>query len=170
MKHAACEGNVDISGVRNVTYRQLSAAKLQRLMTSFLQNVHVSSLLSVAIQRSRVSRLSRSNSADRLSDTPLRLLQGLLTSASKHDGTYRYNFATVPFLAELLKLVISSALLQRQKRVNPGSILSCCSPIHPACLSLSACMSAYLSFINRHSSGFTVSTCNSDAINTAGLC
>ena len=80
-------------------------------------------LPSVRLKRSRVLRFSWQTSADRLSDTPLRLLQGLLTSASKHDGTYRYNFATVPFLAELLKLVISSALLQRQKRVNPGDSL-----------------------------------------------
>lgn len=57
------------------------------------------------------------------SDTPPSMLQGLLTSASKHEGTYRYNFATVPFLAELLKLVISSVLLQRQKQTNPGTCL-----------------------------------------------
>jgi solute carrier family 35 (UDP-sugar transporter), member A1/2/3 len=31
--------------------------------------------------------------------------QGLLTTASKSNGEYKYNFATVPFLAELLKLV-----------------------------------------------------------------
>ena len=31
--------------------------------------------------------------------------QGLLTTASKSNGEYRYNFATVPFLAEVLKLV-----------------------------------------------------------------
>jgi hypothetical protein len=31
--------------------------------------------------------------------------QGLLTTASKSNGEYRYNFATVPFLAEILKLV-----------------------------------------------------------------
>jgi hypothetical protein len=31
--------------------------------------------------------------------------QGLLTTASKSNGEYRYNFATVPFLAEVFKLV-----------------------------------------------------------------
>ncbi|CAL8470883.1 g10425 [Coccomyxa elongata] len=45
--------------------------------------------------------------------------QGLLTTASKSDGSYRYNFATVPLLAEILKLLISSFLLQRQRRSNP---------------------------------------------------
>ena len=46
-------------------------------------------------------------------------MQGLLTTASKTDGRYAYNFATVPLLAECLKLVISSALLQRQVAVQP---------------------------------------------------
>jgi UDP-sugar transporter A1/2/3 len=45
--------------------------------------------------------------------------QGLLTTASKRDGGYRYNFATVPLLAEVLKLLISTALLHRQKATNP---------------------------------------------------
>jgi UDP-sugar transporter A1/2/3 len=31
--------------------------------------------------------------------------QGLLTTASKENGIYTYNFATVPFLAEAIKLV-----------------------------------------------------------------
>jgi len=31
--------------------------------------------------------------------------QGLLTTASKENGIYTYNFATVPFLAEVIKLV-----------------------------------------------------------------
>jgi UDP-sugar transporter A1/2/3 len=46
-------------------------------------------------------------------------VQGLLTTASKTNGAYAYDFATVPLLAELLKLLISSALLQRQKRASP---------------------------------------------------
>ena len=45
--------------------------------------------------------------------------QGLLTTASKTNGSYAYNFATVPLLAELLKLLISSALLQRQRKHSP---------------------------------------------------
>ncbi len=47
------------------------------------------------------------------------LPQGLLTTASKSNGSYRYNFATVPLLAEMLKLLISSLLLQRQKQTSP---------------------------------------------------
>lgn len=47
------------------------------------------------------------------------LVQGLLTAASKTNGEYRYNFATVPLLAELLKLCISSYLFARQKRQYP---------------------------------------------------
>lgn len=45
---------------------------------------------------------------------------GLLTTASKSpNGTYAYNSATVPFLAELLKLVVSFRLLRRQQRDAP---------------------------------------------------
>ncbi|GAB4822763.1 hypothetical protein N2152v2_009809 [Parachlorella kessleri] len=51
--------------------------------------------------------------------TVLTSSQGLLTTASKTKGTYAYNFATVPFLAELVKLFISWNLLQQQKRDNP---------------------------------------------------
>lgn len=39
--------------------------------------------------------------------------QGLLTTASKIDGKYRYNFATVPFLAEIIKLLVSVAFLRQ---------------------------------------------------------
>lgn len=45
-------------------------------------------------------------------------MQGLLTTASKRNGSYRYNFATVPLLAELLKLLISTFLLHRQRQTN----------------------------------------------------
>lgn len=46
--------------------------------------------------------------------------QGLLTTASKNkDGGYDYNFATVPFLAECLKLLISCYLLGSQIKNNP---------------------------------------------------
>lgn len=47
------------------------------------------------------------------------MVQGLLTTASKTDGEYRYNFATVPFLAECLKLLISCWLLRKQATENP---------------------------------------------------
>ena len=44
---------------------------------------------------------------------------GLLTTASKSkDGSYAYNSATVPFLAESLKLAVSGYLLQRQVSVD----------------------------------------------------
>ena len=46
-------------------------------------------------------------------------VQGLLTTASKTNGDYRYNFATVPFLAECLKLLISCWLLRRQTVKTP---------------------------------------------------
>lgn len=46
--------------------------------------------------------------------------QGLLTTGSKDSrGQYAYNFATVPFLAEGLKLCISSFLLSRQLQGAP---------------------------------------------------
>ncbi len=50
---------------------------------------------------------------------PAVVAQGLLTTASKTNGGYAYNFATVPLLAEALKLVISTLLLQRQRRTQP---------------------------------------------------
>jgi UDP-sugar transporter A1/2/3 len=39
--------------------------------------------------------------------------QGIFTTASKVDGRYLYNFATVPFLAEILKLLVSTAFLRK---------------------------------------------------------
>jgi len=47
--------------------------------------------------------------------------QGLFTTASKTDGQYLYNFSTVPLLSELLKLMVSSALLYRDYQRNPGT-------------------------------------------------
>lgn len=45
---------------------------------------------------------------------------GLLTTASKsEDGSYAYNSATVPFLAESLKLTVSMYLLRSQQRSHP---------------------------------------------------
>lgn len=54
--------------------------------------------------------------------TALTSAQGLLTAASKTGGGYAYDFATVPFLAELTKLGISWALLSRQRAADPGSV------------------------------------------------
>lgn len=48
--------------------------------------------------------------------------QGLLTTASKTGDSYAYDFATVPFLAELTKLGISYYLLLRQRAADPASI------------------------------------------------
>lgn len=47
--------------------------------------------------------------------------QGLLTSASKTNGGYAYNPATVPFFSELTKLSISAYLLRRQMRSDPAA-------------------------------------------------
>jgi len=55
--------------------------------------------------------------------TALTSSQGLLTSASKNtDGSYSYNFATVPFFAEATKMAISWYLLQKQRASDPGSV------------------------------------------------
>ena len=46
-------------------------------------------------------------------------MHGILTTASKSDeNTYRYNVATVPLLAELLKLCVSAVLLRLEIRRN----------------------------------------------------
>lgn len=45
--------------------------------------------------------------------------QGLFTTASKTGGQYLYNFSTVPLLAELAKLCVSSILLYRQFQKDP---------------------------------------------------
>ena len=46
--------------------------------------------------------------------------QGLLTTASKAPGgEYAYNTASVPLLAEALKLAVSAWLLERQRRTAP---------------------------------------------------
>ena len=48
------------------------------------------------------------------------MLQGLLTTASKAPGGgYAYNTASVPLLAEALKLAVSAWLLERQRRTAP---------------------------------------------------
>lgn len=40
--------------------------------------------------------------------------QGILTTLSQSNGGYKYDYATVPFLAEVFKLVVSSILLWRE--------------------------------------------------------
>ncbi|KAH9308750.1 hypothetical protein KI387_036661, partial [Taxus chinensis] len=40
--------------------------------------------------------------------------QGILTALSQSNGSYKYDYATVPFLAEIFKLVVSCILLWRE--------------------------------------------------------
>ncbi|XP_052209522.1 CMP-sialic acid transporter 1 isoform X2 [Diospyros lotus] len=42
--------------------------------------------------------------------------QGILTTLSQNNGGYKYDYATVPFLAEVFKLAVSSLLLWRESR------------------------------------------------------
>ncbi|KAI5647159.1 hypothetical protein M9H77_33164 [Catharanthus roseus] len=52
--------------------------------------------------------------------TVLTSSQGILTTLSQSNGGYKYDYATVPFLAEVFKLLVSSVLLWRElKRVPP---------------------------------------------------
>lgn len=44
--------------------------------------------------------------------------QGILTTLSQSGRGYKYDYATVPFLAELLKLAISAFLLWREKKTT----------------------------------------------------
>ncbi|KAG9448392.1 hypothetical protein H6P81_014520 [Aristolochia fimbriata] len=44
--------------------------------------------------------------------------QGILTTLSQSNGRYDYDYATVPFLAEVLKLVVSSFLLWRERKLS----------------------------------------------------
>uniref|UniRef100_A0A5B7BCY4 Putative CMP-sialic acid transporter 1-like isoform X1 n=1 Tax=Davidia involucrata TaxID=16924 RepID=A0A5B7BCY4_DAVIN len=46
--------------------------------------------------------------------TVLTSSQGILTTLSQSNGVYKYDFATVPFLAEVFKLVVSSLLLWKE--------------------------------------------------------
>ncbi|XP_057521167.1 CMP-sialic acid transporter 1 [Amaranthus tricolor] len=46
--------------------------------------------------------------------------QGILTTLSQSNGGYKYDYATVPFLAEVFKLVVSSILLWREVRTSPS--------------------------------------------------
>ncbi|KAK6935491.1 Nucleotide-sugar transporter [Dillenia turbinata] len=46
--------------------------------------------------------------------------QGILTTLSQSNGGYKYDYATVPFLAEVFKLIVSSILLWREYRKLPN--------------------------------------------------
>ncbi|KAK9274762.1 hypothetical protein L1049_022014 [Liquidambar formosana] len=47
--------------------------------------------------------------------------QGILTTLSQSNGGYKYDYATVPFLAEVFKLVVSSLLLWREYKSSSSS-------------------------------------------------
>ncbi|GAA0142825.1 transporter [Lithospermum erythrorhizon] len=51
--------------------------------------------------------------------TVLTSSQGILTTLSQSNGGYKYDYATVPFLAEIFKLVVSSILLCRECQKSP---------------------------------------------------
>ncbi|GKU87983.1 hypothetical protein SLEP1_g2302 [Rubroshorea leprosula] len=51
--------------------------------------------------------------------TVLTSSQGILTTLSQSNGRYNYDYATVPFLAEVFKLMVSSFLLWRECRRSP---------------------------------------------------
>ena len=67
--------------------------------------------------------------------------QGLLTTASKSDGVYKYNFATVPLLAEFIKLVSAHPKVinkshpkSRAHHVSTLYSIASTSPtLHPLC-------------------------------------
>ncbi|OAY56403.1 CMP-sialic acid transporter 1 isoform X2 [Manihot esculenta] len=52
--------------------------------------------------------------------TVLTSSQGILTTLSQSEGRYLYDYATVPFLAEFFKLVVSGLLLWREHRTSPS--------------------------------------------------
>ncbi|XP_030470165.2 CMP-sialic acid transporter 1 [Syzygium oleosum] len=52
--------------------------------------------------------------------TVLTSSQGILTTLSQSNGGYKYDYATVPFLAEAFKLAVSSLLLWREIRTSPS--------------------------------------------------
>lgn len=53
--------------------------------------------------------------------TVLTSSQGILTTLSQSNGRYMYDYATVPFLAEVFKLVVSSILLWRECKASPST-------------------------------------------------
>ncbi|KAK4804101.1 hypothetical protein SAY86_003918 [Trapa natans] len=53
--------------------------------------------------------------------TVLTSSQGILTTLSQSNGGYKYDYATVPFLAEVFKLLVSSMLLWREIQSLPST-------------------------------------------------
>ncbi|VFQ75941.1 unnamed protein product [Cuscuta campestris] len=51
--------------------------------------------------------------------TVLTSSQGILTTLSQSNGGYEYDYATVPFLAEVFKLLVSCILLSREMKSSP---------------------------------------------------
>ncbi|XVE77246.1 hypothetical protein DITRI_Ditri13aG0046700 [Diplodiscus trichospermus] len=51
--------------------------------------------------------------------TVLTSSQGILTTLSQSNGRYKYDYATVPFLAEVFKLIVSSVFLWRECKKSP---------------------------------------------------
>ncbi|OMO64337.1 Nucleotide-sugar transporter [Corchorus capsularis] len=51
--------------------------------------------------------------------TVLTSSQGILTTLSQSNGKYKYDYATVPFLAEVFKLIVSSVFLWREFKKSP---------------------------------------------------
>ncbi|GER48652.1 nucleotide-sugar transporter family protein [Striga asiatica] len=47
------------------------------------------------------------------------LCTGILTTLSQSNGGYKYDYATVPFLAEVFKLIVSCVLLWRERQRMP---------------------------------------------------
>ncbi|PON44309.1 Nucleotide-sugar transporter [Parasponia andersonii] len=53
--------------------------------------------------------------------TVLTSSQGILTTLSQSNGKYMYDYATVPFLAEVFKLLVSSILLWKECQASPST-------------------------------------------------
>ncbi|KAK4788316.1 hypothetical protein SAY86_019635 [Trapa natans] len=53
--------------------------------------------------------------------TVLTSSQGILTTLSQSNGGYKYDYATVPFLAEVFKLLVSSLFLWREIQTLPST-------------------------------------------------
>ncbi|MFQ6637092.1 hypothetical protein Gotur_013596 [Gossypium turneri] len=45
--------------------------------------------------------------------------QGIVTTLSQTNGKYKYDYATIPFLAEVFKLIVSSVFLWRERKKSP---------------------------------------------------
>ncbi|KAG6420202.1 hypothetical protein SASPL_116722 [Salvia splendens] len=52
--------------------------------------------------------------------TVLTSSQGILTTLSQSNGGYKYDYATVPFLAEVFKLIVSCLMLWRECQASPS--------------------------------------------------